>query len=396
MADIQSWMRKTIQPVRTRTPTIPLTSDERRGTIDTSSLSESSTPQRRPGPRKKISTYFSKPTKSPEDTITEIWSSGTSADNVSAPDITMMVDAIFIKLCNRPFDGLPAQMNSSILHIIEAYRGLSFEKEHVDDQLKETAGRLEEVEKTWENEELAFRAEIKRLELIIARGKNVPGYKNGPKEPSVKDRFSLPGNESLGTDVSKQSSASGDNVPTKQGNPGTSVKNDMARDFQDIKYMASAIAESRGLRVEQILPKLIELFDNAEEQLEIPAKSEAMQRTPTGPQIRRPPSWIPGDDTSAWVDAGTIPTIRPPLRTLDSFASSRCETMSDLSASSSDESEGDSALKRPSKIPSPTHDKGLARSRQEQRSSVVTVCQLSQDGLSQQFGPARLYRCLGS
>lgn len=476
-------MRKTIQPVRTRTPTIPLTSDERRGTIDTSSLSESSTPQRRPGPRKKISTYFSKPTKSPEDTITEIWSSGTSADNVSAPDITMMVDAIFIKLCNRPFDGLPAQMNSSILHIIEAYRGLSFEKEHVDDQLKETAGRLEEVEKTWENEELAFRAEIKRLELIIARGKNgmsrlmasrqesvvnrkrysrtqaatimpvsmetaamkkheghsensqqgkkntspsalesvaesiaflvpsispssrervlsiqlfsavnhdipvgtppqenlysafgkVPGYKNGPKEPSVKDRFSLPGNESLGTDVSKQSSASGDNVPTKQGNPGTSVKNDMARDFQDIKYMASAIAESRGLRVEQILPKLIELFDNAEEQLEIPAKSEAMQRTPTGPQIRRPPSWIPGDDTSAWVDAGTIPTIRPPLRTLDSFASSRCETMSDLSASSSDESEGDSALKRPSKIPSPTHDKGLARSRQEQRSSVVTV-----------------------
>ncbi|KAL1620304.1 hypothetical protein SLS54_006088 [Diplodia seriata] len=481
MADIQNWMRKTIQPVRTRTPTFPLTSEERRSTVDASSLSENSTPRRRSGPRKKISSYFShRPNKYFDGPTTEIWSPGGTTNDTPSPDISTMIDAIFIKLCNQPFDGLPEQMNSSILHVIEAYRNLNVEKEQLDERLEEMSSRLDEAQKTWEKEERDFRAEIKRLELIIAKGKNgmsrlmasrqdsvvnrkksyrtqaglstpaTRGVETVTKQeprtkdsqhgkplpigsvletnaerksslatsPSSKERalsiqfFSTVNNDILvGTPplenvsnalgnvsafpgVPKTSSSqgqqsipddksalrgsraalnpSGDIVPCDQKEIRTFAENDLARDFQAIKQMASAIATNRGLRAEQVLPRLVELFDNAEEHLEVPSM-EAVQRTPTGPQMRRPPSWMPNDDSAGWKDSHTIPAIRPPLRTIDSFASSHGEAMSDLSASSSEECGGERNVRRPSKIPSPTHDKGLARSRQEQRSSVVTV-----------------------
>lgn len=195
-----------------------------------------------------------------------------------------------------------------------------------------------------------------------------PGGSQGPisqGQPSASEESGL-------RDSREATNITGGAVPCDHNEPGTVPESDTARDLQAIKQMASAIATNRGLRAEQILPKLIELFDNAEEHLGIPSV-EAMQRTPTGPQIRRPPSWIPNDDAAGWKDPRTIPAIRPPLKTIDSFASSRCDAMSDLSASSSEECGGERGVRRPSKIPSPTHDKGLARSRQEQRSSVVTV-----------------------
>ncbi|KAH7039078.1 hypothetical protein B0J12DRAFT_246706 [Macrophomina phaseolina] len=171
--DIQIWVSKTMQPFRTHTPTFSLIPDERRANVDASSLSECSTPQRRVGPRKKPSSYFSSKTpKYLEDPGMEIWATEAVGDDASSPDITMMVDAIFIKICNRPFDGLPAHMNSSVLHIIEAYRDLSMEKEQLDEQLGGRDSRLAEAERAWECEDQACRAEIKRPELIIARGKN--------------------------------------------------------------------------------------------------------------------------------------------------------------------------------------------------------------------------------
>lgn len=189
MADLQNWMRKTIQPVRTRTPTFPLTSEERRNTVDASSLSESSTPRRRSGPRKKISSYFShRPSKLLDDSTTEIWSPDGTADDALSPDIRTMIDAIFIKLCNQPFDGLPAQMNSSVLHVIEAYRNLSVEKEQLEEQLEEIGSKLEEAETRREEEEKDFRAEIKRLELIIAKGKNGMSRLMASRQDSVVSR----------------------------------------------------------------------------------------------------------------------------------------------------------------------------------------------------------------
>lgn len=190
MADIQHWMRKTMQPVRTRTPTFPLASDERRSTVDTSSLSESSTPRRRSGPRKKISSYFSYRSSKYLDgpAADAVWPSAASVDRVSMPDINTMVNSIFIKLCNQPFEGLPAQMNSSMLHVIEAYRNLSGEREQLDEQMEELANRLEDVEKIWEKDETAYRAEIKRLELIIAKGKDGMAKLMASRQDSVVNR----------------------------------------------------------------------------------------------------------------------------------------------------------------------------------------------------------------
>ncbi|KAH7039079.1 hypothetical protein B0J12DRAFT_246557 [Macrophomina phaseolina] len=147
---------------------------------------------------------------------------------------------------------------------------------------------------------------------------------------------------------------------------------DTDKDFQDLTRMASRVARSRDLSVDQILPKLIELFDDLKE-LDIPTKLEIMQRAPTGPMIRRPPSWVLGDDAFDPRDSVVILTVRSPLRTMDSFALSCCDIPSDLSASTSDKSDGGSVMKRLPKIPSPTYDKGQVFSRQEQRSCVVTV-----------------------
>ncbi|EKG10724.1 hypothetical protein MPH_12208 [Macrophomina phaseolina MS6] len=340
--DIQIWVSKTMQPFRTHTPTFSLIPDERRANVDASSLSECSTPQRRVGPRKKPSSYFSSKTpKYLEDPGLEIWATEAVGDDASSPDITMMVDAIFIKICNRPFDGLPAHMNSSVLHIIEAYRDLSMEKEQLDEQL-------------------------------------------GGRDKSK--------SRSTGAEASMQAISGGGNVPREDEDIRTFLMADTDKDFQDLTRMASRVARSRDLSVDQILPKLVELFDDLKE-LDIPTKLEIMQRAPTGPMIRRPPSWVLGDDAFDPRDSVVILTVRSPLRTMDSFALSCCDIPSDLSASTSDKSDGGSVMKRLPKIPSLTYDKGQVFSRQEQRSCVVTV--FSHNRIWQQFRPARLYCRLG-
>ncbi|QDS71291.1 hypothetical protein FKW77_001281 [Venturia effusa] len=76
---------------------------------------------------------------------------------------------------NKP---LSVQNHGPILRVFEAYRVLSDEKEDLETKLAEavahnntTLDTLEGERRRWKEDELAYKAEIKRLEVIIANGK---------------------------------------------------------------------------------------------------------------------------------------------------------------------------------------------------------------------------------
>ncbi|GKT95113.1 hypothetical protein Ct61P_12963 [Colletotrichum tofieldiae] len=91
--------------------------------------------------------------------------------------LDQMVDALHCIMMTKPvLDPVPREYNSYILHLLEGYW-------NVQEQLKKTEQALAEETETkqrsleeftkmsdeWQEKEAAFRAEIKRMELVLAR-----------------------------------------------------------------------------------------------------------------------------------------------------------------------------------------------------------------------------------
>ena len=79
---------------------------------------------------------------------------------------------------SQPYDALDTRFNGALLQIFEAYRNLSDQRERLERSLAgETDNRLAErsaaqrAEHEWEEEKRSYKAEVKRLELVIAQGK---------------------------------------------------------------------------------------------------------------------------------------------------------------------------------------------------------------------------------
>jgi cell division septum initiation protein DivIVA len=79
---------------------------------------------------------------------------------------------------SQPYDALPAGFNGTLLQILEAYRDLSDERDRLERRInEEVESRLAErsatqqAESLWEEERRTYKAEVKRLELVIAKGK---------------------------------------------------------------------------------------------------------------------------------------------------------------------------------------------------------------------------------
>jgi len=99
------------------------------------------------------------------------------------------------KLMASPFEPLTARDNSSIMRIIEAYRVLRDENTSLMEKLRNEVKRryaveleAEKAERRWQQEVGDYKAEVKRLELLIAKGK--PGLAGVIKarQDSVVDR----------------------------------------------------------------------------------------------------------------------------------------------------------------------------------------------------------------
>ena len=82
------------------------------------------------------------------------------------------------ELLANPLKPFGVEKNGPLLRILEGYMSLQTERDHLSSQLQEIILRhdrnvdmLEDERREWKQDEAIFRAEVKRLEILIAEGK---------------------------------------------------------------------------------------------------------------------------------------------------------------------------------------------------------------------------------
>lgn len=82
------------------------------------------------------------------------------------------------RLMSNPYDGLDPRFNGMLMQIFECYRNASDEKVQLHVQLDDEITRrkallqaLQHSQKLWSEEREDYKSEVKRLELLLAKGK---------------------------------------------------------------------------------------------------------------------------------------------------------------------------------------------------------------------------------
>lgn len=189
MAEIQQWRRK-IPTARSRTPlpdSLDPEIDSRPATALGTAPTQPPTPKR--GLRPKLSSYLShngpfgssaKPQEvelALEDTQLD-FPSWPVREPFPIPNPERLIDSIMCRLLSSPYEPLEPRFNGILLQIFEAFRTLADERDQAQTHLAEEIahrssdkGIMQYAEAKWRDERQAYRAEVKRLELIIAKGK---------------------------------------------------------------------------------------------------------------------------------------------------------------------------------------------------------------------------------
>ncbi|KAF2769397.1 hypothetical protein EJ03DRAFT_293118, partial [Teratosphaeria nubilosa] len=180
MADIQQW-RRMIQPARARTPAAHEQED-----ADTNAFPV--TPKR--GLKPKFSSYFTNHgpatnTLRPEPSVSVFnddlfdpemptWPADEPFPNPNPEDL---MDTIMCRLMASPYDALEPRFNGMLLRVFEAHRHLNDETHQLRAQINEELTRSSALErrlqiasKQWSEERQDFKAEVKRLELLLVKG----------------------------------------------------------------------------------------------------------------------------------------------------------------------------------------------------------------------------------
>ena len=177
MTDIHQW-RRMIQPVRARTPAIEVE--------DSDSVVSPTTPRR--GLRPKLSSYFTQhdasaaPSKTDlafeEDLFSPTVPSCPSNEPAPSPHAEKLIDAVMCRLLADPYRGLDPRFNGMLMQIFESFRYLTDEKHELLLKLQQETDRgrametaLQHSSRQWDREKHDYKAEVKRLELILAQGK---------------------------------------------------------------------------------------------------------------------------------------------------------------------------------------------------------------------------------
>lgn len=195
MTDIHQW-RRMIPPMRTRTPASAADVDDPDGITSP-----------RKGLKPKLSMYFGQTLNPTSPTLRPAtsWRPGTIDPSPPSPGADSLVDAVMCQLMAHPYDSLDRQFNGAVLQICEAFRDAGEEKEQlrmeVARRVEEREGLQRDLERSrslWERERQDYKAEVKRLELILAKGKR------GLAEVTLARRESLirRGRETLTSDAS--------------------------------------------------------------------------------------------------------------------------------------------------------------------------------------------------
>lgn len=168
-----------IQPARSRTPAAD--------TDDSDGFAFLSPTTPRKGLKPKFSSYFAQPSALSLPNATDAplindffhqtfpsWS-GQTPD----PDADKLIDSIMSRLLAEPYYSLESRFNGSLLLIFEAFRNLKDEKSDLQLHLQREIERRKTLElavqdsaERLERERREFKAEIRRLEVLLAKGEN--------------------------------------------------------------------------------------------------------------------------------------------------------------------------------------------------------------------------------
>lgn len=181
MADIQHW-RRMIQPSRAHAPAVDHD--------DTDGLNPLATPKR--GLKPKLSSYFSHhgasgvATKQESsctifigDTFGGVHLPGwPSEEAYPQPQAEGLIDSLMCKLLSCPYESVDPAFNGHLLRIFESHRNVGDQNVQLQIRLDhETANKqaiveqLQQAQKQWADEKQQYKAEVKRLELLLANGK---------------------------------------------------------------------------------------------------------------------------------------------------------------------------------------------------------------------------------
>ncbi|KAK1066338.1 hypothetical protein LTR74_007225 [Friedmanniomyces endolithicus] len=177
MNDIPQW-RRMIQPSRTRTPAVE--------PEDSDGMASPVTPKR--GLKPTISSYLthhgltvkSEPSYASlnEDPFSPGLPAWPEEQPYPHPDAEGLIDSIMCRLMTEPYSSLDPRFNGMLLHIFEGHRNVRDCKQQMEEQLddamqgkKSLLYRLQQAQKQMSEQRQEYKAEIKRLELLLAKGK---------------------------------------------------------------------------------------------------------------------------------------------------------------------------------------------------------------------------------
>ena len=167
-----------IQPARARTPG--------RDLEDPDGMLSPATPRK--GLKPKLSSYFNQqfntaaPSKTDltfgEDLLSPRWPSWSADDVVPSPNTESLIDAVMCRLLAEPYTCLDPRFNGLLMQIFESYRDLVDQKQQLLANARQEVERRGQIDskwrlsaQQWDREKQQYKAEVKRLELILAKGK---------------------------------------------------------------------------------------------------------------------------------------------------------------------------------------------------------------------------------
>jgi hypothetical protein len=184
-------------------------------------------------------------------------------------------------------------------------------------------------------------------------------------------------------------SSVGDPLPDEEGDTRHTIVDTRpeGEDFIALRDLVIQVAKRRGMRIETVLPRLVDLLEGkdtpspqpARHILEAPIGRLQLRQARSQPQLssdtpRRHFSFDPGDDTSITaLDEVALEVARSENRSQDTTPTSEVQTPGSQVPLNMYASNGGGRSRKPSMIPSPTQDHPLAHMRREDSpSSILT------------------------
>lgn len=155
-------------PASAATPTLQVDVDDTRS----EGVSEASTPRRATKPKlsRLMSSYRNLKETPKEPEFGTPWSEDAPPPYTSPVDPLMSLQSTYSHMIALPTQPIPVDYNNGLFRVFEDYRKVRQEREHLDSLLQEALEDYKNADTCWAETESRYQAEIRRLELLIARG----------------------------------------------------------------------------------------------------------------------------------------------------------------------------------------------------------------------------------